>query len=193
MSRRAAPASRGIVPVTIDLPESVLIKQVRQDPATGNVSLSDCVQNVSSGYEASKRLISRHFDPKKIGAQKSPLEETMSLIGFEPSDVSYVRWSGARGPHDSIVAPLNVAVAFLLQLNTRGAAELRGAAPCRIVSASRRRRPCRSRAASDRRPPRRAARRRLPARAWPCLPHCRSSPARARSRARPHLLEAQPG
>ena len=55
------------------------------------------------------------------------LPATLSAIGFEPSDVSYVRWAGARGPHDSIVAPMNVAVAFLLQLNTRGAAELRGA------------------------------------------------------------------
>ena len=125
MSRKAPPKSRGIVPRHLELPEAVLTKSVRQDPSTLKVSISDCVQNVSSGYEAAKRLVSRHFDPTAIGDHPSPLQETLSAIGFDASDVSYVRWAGARGSNDSIVAPLNVCVAFLLSLNTRGAAELR--------------------------------------------------------------------
>ena len=113
MSRRAPPASRGIVPVHVELPESVFTKPVRQDPNTGFLSISDCVQNVSSGYEAATRLVARYFHADAI-------EVTMTNIGFEPSDVSYVRWAGARGSNDSIVAPLNVAMAFLsTSLETR--------------------------------------------------------------------------
>ena len=127
-SRRAPPQSRGIVPVHVELPASVLTKPVRQDPSTGRVSISDCVQNVSSGHDAATRLVTRYFNPDTI-------EATISELGFAPSDVSFVRWAGARGSRDSIVAPLNVAVAFLMQLNTRGAAELRGAVATQFTRA----------------------------------------------------------
>ena len=127
MARRAPPESRGVVPVHVALPVNVLTKPVRQDPNTGFVSISDCVQNVSTSYESAKRLVSRYFDTNRMGDNPPTIHETMSLIGFSPSDVSFVRWRGAKGSNDSCVCALNVAVAFLLSLNTRGVAELRGA------------------------------------------------------------------
>ena len=82
--------------------------------------------HASSGYEAATRLVARYFHADAI-------EVTMTNIGFEPSDVSYVRWAGARGSNDSIVAPLNVAMAFLRDLCVSGSRGLRKAELTRLV------------------------------------------------------------
>jgi hypothetical protein len=49
----------------------------------------------------------------------------MSAIGFDPAQITRVRWAGQSGRFDSKVAPLNVILALALTLRTRGGASLR--------------------------------------------------------------------
>jgi len=127
-AERAPEHDRGITPQDFTLTDGLLTKPVRAT-ADNRVDLLDLAENVSSTRDAAKQALRTLIgDGSGIGSGASP-------IGFDPSTITRVRWAGARGSHDSMVAPLNVAVAVLLGLRTRGGGDVRAAIATAFVRA----------------------------------------------------------
>lgn len=61
LDRRAAAADRGIHPTIVELGNFSVTSDIRSDPRNGNVSLLDCVKNVTVTDSVAKTIVKRHF------------------------------------------------------------------------------------------------------------------------------------
>jgi hypothetical protein len=95
---------------------------VRMTP-DGRVDILDVISPMFSSKDAARQAI------------RAMLENTVSptVNGFNPEQITRVRWTGQRGRYASLVTHINVVLAIALSIRTRGGEELKSAVATTII------------------------------------------------------------
>ena len=129
--KKATGCDRGVVPVSYELAPGLLTKPVRSTP-DGRLDLLDVLENVTTtrkgGVQALNGILEKTVRIDHAGRSHSQSDQTTTTpTGFGPEAFSRVRWAGAKGSHDSLVAKENVCIAVVAALKTVAGAEIRSA------------------------------------------------------------------
>lgn len=137
--KKALDCDRGVVPVSYELAVGLLTKPVRATP-DGRLDVLDFISNAMTTRNAGVQALNAILE------KVSPLDVQLTSSGeggqigtnpiaFGPEAFSRVRWAGAKGAHDSLVAKENVCIAIMAALKTVAGAEIRSALATQLARA----------------------------------------------------------